>query len=434
MHEDQERSEESRAVKYLSVIRKVRAVVDEWPEVEISGSPMSRIRALVAFAGSATNDKGPQPCDGDPLKDRSKLTSSQEGISSQASRSDGVGTGDHCKAEASASLAKPQPVGGALTDEQVDAALEAWFASVPAGIDHKTDRTRMRAALAATLSAPVAQPGEATAYSEAYDMVDRFLRNNLDDNDYAEYSLALEAVLATPIAAQPAAAEPVADEQIKAALMKYNDWAEGITFAGAIKAFRSLASPAQAAAVPANSEIYAALRQAGLSLVKTVHGLHVVKLIEGEAQYERGYEQGRFDEQAAQGPNPYPDDGAVSQAAAVPEAVSAITWPKARDIGRMGDMTPARQSVLRVGLDADNDVYVNLWDAGRDGGPDQFQNVSIEFCNSVGGGGSSPRTRAALINLMSAIEADNAADSTKAWPYDRAALSQGDVSGEGDGS
>jgi hypothetical protein len=127
----------------------------------------------------------------------------------------------------------------------------------------------------------------------------------------------------------------VADEQIKAALMKYNDWAEGITFAGAIKAFRSLASPAQAAAVPAHSEIYAALRQAGLSLVKTVRGLHVVKLIEGEAQATttglawnpeflspvEAYEQGRFDEQAAQGPNPYPDDGAVSQAAAVPEAV-----------------------------------------------------------------------------------------------------------------
>jgi hypothetical protein len=45
-------SEGSRAVKYLRVIRKVRAVVDEWPEVDIPGSPLSRIRTIVAFAGS----------------------------------------------------------------------------------------------------------------------------------------------------------------------------------------------------------------------------------------------------------------------------------------------------------------------------------------------------------------------------------------------
>ena len=113
-----------------------------------------------------------------------------------------------------------------------------------------------------------------------------------------------------------------------------------------------------------------------------------------------------------------------AQAAAVPEAVAAIKWPASRDIGRMGDMTPARQSVLRVGLDSDNDVYVNLWDAGH-GDLEQFQNVSIEFCNGGGGGGKSPRTRAALINLMSAIEADNAEDDSKAWPFRRLAAAGG---------
>jgi hypothetical protein len=32
----------------------------------------------------------------------------------------------------------------------------------------------------------------------AYDRIDRFLRNNLDDADYAEYSAALELVYAVP--------------------------------------------------------------------------------------------------------------------------------------------------------------------------------------------------------------------------------------------
>ena len=44
-------SEGSRAVKYLRVVRKVRAVVNEWPEVDMPGSPLSRIRTIVAFAG-----------------------------------------------------------------------------------------------------------------------------------------------------------------------------------------------------------------------------------------------------------------------------------------------------------------------------------------------------------------------------------------------
>ena len=32
----------------------------------------------------------------------------------------------------------------------------------------------------------------------SYDMIDRFLRNNLDDDDYAEYSAALDELCATP--------------------------------------------------------------------------------------------------------------------------------------------------------------------------------------------------------------------------------------------
>lgn len=50
-------SEGSRAVKYLRVIRKVRAVLDEWPEVDLPESPLSRIRTIVAFAGTQTTAK-----------------------------------------------------------------------------------------------------------------------------------------------------------------------------------------------------------------------------------------------------------------------------------------------------------------------------------------------------------------------------------------
>ena len=57
----------ARAVKYLGVLRQVRAVVDEWPEVEMAGSPLSRIRTLVAFVGSAA-PVSPEPADEPPKR------------------------------------------------------------------------------------------------------------------------------------------------------------------------------------------------------------------------------------------------------------------------------------------------------------------------------------------------------------------------------
>lgn len=80
-------------------------------------------------------------------------------------------------------------------------------------------------------------------------------------------------------------------------------------------------------------------------------------------------------------------------------------WPKERDVGRVGDMHPSAH--LRVGLDADNDVYVSVWD--NEGGG------SVEFCCPGAGGGKSARTREALIALMVAIEADNAEFPRKDW-------------------
>ena len=85
--------------------------------------------------------------------------------------------------------------------------------------------------------------------------------------------------------------------------------------------------------------------------------------------------------------------------------MSNIQWPKARDVGRIGDMSP--DAHIRVGLDSDNDVYVSLWD--ERGG------ASIEFCCPGGGGGKSSKTRVALLALMVAIEADNAADPSRDW-------------------
>ena len=82
------------------------------------------------------------------------------------------------------------------TPEMVKALLEAmtiWVKEIGA------DQDIYRAVLAAAPSAPppVALSDE---QRNAYDLIDRYLRNNLDDSDYAEYSDALEALAAFPLA------------------------------------------------------------------------------------------------------------------------------------------------------------------------------------------------------------------------------------------
>ncbi|KAF1003948.1 MAG: hypothetical protein GAK28_04411 [Luteibacter sp.] len=88
-----------------------------------------------------------------------------------------------------------------------------------------------------------------------------------------------------------------------------------------------------------------------------------------------------------------------------PDKTEAIQWPVARDVGRIGDMSPSAS--LRVGLDSDNDVYVSVWDESGGG--------SVEFCCPGAGGGRSPKTRMALIELMRAMEADNAVSPSNDW-------------------
>ena len=81
-----------------------------------------------------------------------------------------------------------------------------------------------------------------------------------------------------------------------------------------------------------------------------------------------------------------------------------IVWPAGRDAGRREDMGSGH---LRVVLDSDNDVCVEVYDGS------EF--TSVEFCCPGAGGGKSSRTRMALIALMVAMEADNAVDPSWSW-------------------
>lgn len=89
-----------------------------------------------------------------------------------------------------------------------------------------------------------------------------------------------------------------------------------------------------------------------------------------------------------------------------PQGDAPMDWPRSRDVGRIGDMSP--RAHLRVGFDSDSDVYVSVWSDDGGGG-------SVEFCTAGAGGGKSPRTREALIALMVAMEGENATDSGRDW-------------------
>ena len=113
-------------------------------------------------------------------------------------------------------------------------------------------------------------------------------------------------------------------------------------------------------------------------------------------------------------------------AAAPEQGVEAIAWPKQKCVGRIGDMAPADRTHMRVMLDNDNDVIVDVWQ--HDENEEYGRSCAIEFCNGGGGGGGSPRTRMALVALMFAMEADNAerATASKQFPPKRAAVQQGE--------
>lgn len=105
----------------------------------------------------------------------------------------------------------------------------------------------------------------------------------------------------------------------------------------------------------------------------------------------------------------------VREMVATTTSPTAIQWPKARDVGRYGDMS--QEAHMRVGLDSDNDVFVSVWDGA--GG------ATVEFCTPGAGGGKSSETRMALIALMVAMEKDNARTPRLDWWAQRMGAAKG---------
>lgn len=87
------------------------------------------------------------------------------------------------------------------------------------------------------------------------------------------------------------------------------------------------------------------------------------------------------------------------------EAKKKHLWPAVRSLARLGDMSP--DAYFRVDLDPDNDVCLSIWN-GRN-------SASVDFNCPGAGGGQSRFTREALINLMVAIERDNAERPSRDW-------------------
>lgn len=88
------------------------------------------------------------------------------------------------------------------------------------------------------------------------------------------------------------------------------------------------------------------------------------------------------------------------------------------EVARAGEMNPdipsdvpgqgTVQASLRITIARDGDIAVYIDYDGIPVGSDGLQEgARVEFCNPSGGGGRSPRTRDALMQLIKAIEEDN---------------------------
>jgi hypothetical protein len=79
-----------------------------------------------------------------------------------------------------------------------------------------------------------------------------------------------------------------------------------------------------------------------------------------------------------------------------------INWPAEKLVRRRCEMDPTAS--IQVNLEDDGDVEVTVYSGTV---PGNYHRATVQFCSGFGGGGRSPRTRAALISLMKAIEEDN---------------------------
>lgn len=103
---------------------------------------------------------------------------------------------------------KPVPV--EPTDSQIRAAQDAWWHACNSEMYWDQIYAAM---LAAAPQPPVGEQPQVEQDSQAsaaYDMIDRYLRNSLHDDDYSEYSAALDSLYTHP---QPR--QPLPDEWIR---------------------------------------------------------------------------------------------------------------------------------------------------------------------------------------------------------------------------
>jgi hypothetical protein len=78
------------------------------------------------------------------------------------------------------------------------------------------------------------------------------------------------------------------------------------------------------------------------------------------------------------------------------------------NVSRLESMSP--NGFLRLHVQEDGDICVQVGEGDADGGIRQF--ASIEICTPMAGGGGSPRTHEALRQLAIAMAEDNA---DEAW-------------------
>lgn len=83
---------------------------------------------------------------------------------------------------------------------------------------------------------------------------------------------------------------------------------------------------------------------------------------------------------------------------------------------RLDEMSQATLS-LQILRDLDGDIRIMICDKGMPVCDESGTKAVVEFCNTAGGGGRSPKTMVALLQLFDAMMADNTVDQSGIPPY-----------------